>query len=176
VEVETAQAEITRRYLAAYGPATYQDLARWWSGGGMSTARKFIALLGKEVMAIEVEGTTAWVLAIDARELREFTPARSVRLVPAFDPYVVGASCHAEHLLPGVLRSRVYRPQGWISPVLLVNGRMAGVWSHEIKGSRVHVAIESFVNAPAWVRRGAREEAEQLAKFLGCKLEVKWKI
>ena len=101
---------------------------------------------------------------------------RSVRLLPGFDQYVVGASRHAEHLLPGgVLRSRIYRPQGWISPVLLVNGRMEGVWRHEIKGSRVEVSIEPFVKAPVWVRRAAGEEAERLASFLGGTLSLVWK-
>ena len=73
------------------------------------------------------------------------------------------------------LRHRIYRPQGWISPVLLVNGRMEGVWRHEIKGSCVEVAIEPFVNAPQWVRRAAAQEAERLAAFLGCSLKFAWK-
>jgi hypothetical protein len=107
-------------------------------------------------------------------KMRELTPKRSVRLLPAFDQYVVGASFHAEHLLPGDLRHRVFRPQGWISPVLLVNGRMEGVWRHEIKGNRVEVAIEPFVKAPFWVRRAAGQEAERLATFLGCTLSLTW--
>jgi hypothetical protein len=97
-----------------------------------------------------------------------------VRLLPGFDPYVVAASFHAERLLPGDFRSRVYRPQGWISPVLLVNGRMEGTWSHEIKGSRVEVAIEPLVKAPVWVRHAAGQEAERLAAFLGCTLKLVW--
>jgi hypothetical protein len=89
---------------------------------------------------------------------------------------VVGASWHAEHLLPrGDLRGRVYRPQGWISPVLLVNGRMEGTWRHEIKGSRVEVVIEPFAKAPVWVRRAAGQEAERLAAFLGGTLSLVWK-
>ncbi len=92
-----------------------------------------------------------------------------------FDQYVVGASYHADRLLPGDLRSRVYRPQGWISPVLLVNGRMEGTWRHEVKGSRVEVVIEPFVAAPAWVRRAAGQEAERLAAFLGGSLNLTWK-
>jgi len=107
------------------------------------------------------------MLAADRREASELTPIRSVRLLPAFDHYVVAASCHAEHLLPGNFRSRVYRQQGWISPVLLVDGSMQGVWRHEIKGRRVEVVIESFAKIPAWTRRGAAEEAERLAAFLG---------
>jgi hypothetical protein len=66
------------------------------------------------------------------------------------------------------------RPQGWISLVLLVNGRMQGVWRHEIKGSRVEVAIEPFIEIPRWVRRAAGQEAERLAAFLGLTLSVEF--
>jgi uncharacterized protein YcaQ len=176
VDPQAATVAVTRRFLAAYGPATHYDLARWWGGSsGISTARRWIASLGEEVSPVELEGERAWMLATHGRELRDLPPARSVRLLPGFDQYVVAASCHAAHLLPGDLRARVYRPQGWISPVLLVNGRMQGVWRHEIKGSRVKVVIEPFVNAPAWVRRAAAQEAERLAAFLGCALSLAWK-
>jgi hypothetical protein len=134
MDTPAATATVTRRFLAAYGPATYHDLARWWGGGSIVTARQWIAALGEEVSPVEVGGAQAWMLAADAREARGLPSQRSARLIPAFDQYVIGASRHAEHLLLGDLRSRVYRPQGWISPVLLVNGLMQGVWRHEIKG------------------------------------------
>lgn len=175
MDPQGATAAIARRFLAANGPATYHDLGRWWTGGGVSTARRWIASLGEEVSPVELDGVQAWMLAAHAREVRELPPSRSVRLLPGFDQYVVAASCHAEHLLPGDLRHRVYRPQGWISPVLLVNGRMEGTWRHEIKGSRVEVVIEPFVKAPVWVRRAAGQEAERLAAFLGCNLSLAWK-
>src|SRR5579884_2214698 len=120
MDPQLATAEVTRRFLGAYGPATNQDLARWWNGGGVSTARQWIAALGDEVSAVDVDGTKAWMLATAVREARDVSLERSVRLLPAFDQYVVGASAHAERLLPGELRARVYRPQGWLSPVLLV--------------------------------------------------------
>jgi uncharacterized protein YcaQ len=172
IDAQQATAEVTRRFLGAYGPATNQDLARWWNGGGVVTARQWIAALGEEVTPVDLEGAPAWMLTAHVRKLRELSPLKSVRLLPAFDQYVIGASYHAEHLLPGVLRSRVYRPQGWISPVLLVNGRMQGVWRHEIKGSRVEVEIEPFIKLPAWVRRAAGQEAELLAAFLNLTLSV----
>lgn len=175
VEPHTATADIARRYLSAYGPATYQDLARWW-GGGLTTARQWIASLGEEVSPVELDGTQAWMLAAHAKSVRGIQPGRSVRLLPGFDQYVIGASCHAGCLLPGDLRRRVFRPQGWISPVLLVNGRMQGTWRHQIRGSRVEVVIEPFVAAPRWVRRAAGEEAERLAAFFGGSLSVDWKI
>ena len=176
VDPQAAAAAITRRFLAAYGPATYHDLARWWGGNSsVSTARRWLASLGKEVSPVEVDGAQAWMLAGDAREVLELPTSRSVRLLPGFDQYVVAASHHAQRLLPGDFRSRVYRPQGWISPILLVNGLMQGAWRHEIKGSRVEVIIEPFVKAPVWVRRAAGQEAERLADFLGCTLSLTWK-
>jgi hypothetical protein len=175
VDLQTATATVTRRFLSTYGPATYQDLARWWIGSGVGTAREWIAALGEEVTSVEVDGTPAWMLAADARKLRDVDIPRSVRLLPAFDQYVVAASPHADSLLPGDWRGRVYRPQGWISPVLLVNGRMHGTWRHTIKGSRVDVEIRPFVKPPTWVSRAASMEAERLAQFLGGSLQLAWK-
>lgn len=172
---QAATGVITRRYLAAYGPATHRDLARWWNGGGVSIGRQWIAALGEEACTVDLEGTPAWMLSSQARELRELPSMRSVRLLPGFDQYVVAASCHVEHLLPGDLRSRIFRPQGWISPVLLVNGRMHGTWRYEIKGSRVDVVIQPFGSTPAWVRRAAGQETERLAAFLGGTLSLTWK-
>ncbi|HKW97348.1 MAG TPA: winged helix DNA-binding domain-containing protein [Bryobacteraceae bacterium] len=172
---QSATAAITRRYLAAYGPATYHDFARWWGGASVATARQWIASLGDEVAAVDLDGVEAWMLSADARKLRDLPSTRSVRLLPAFDHYVVAASRHAEHLLPGDLRGRIYRPQGWISPVLAVNGFMHGIWRHELKGSTVEITIEPFIKPQPWVRRAVAGEAERLAEFLGGKLSLVWK-
>jgi hypothetical protein len=171
---ETATASITRRFLSTYGPATHTDLARWWGGGGLTAARRWIAALGDEAAEVDLEGTRAWMLAADLRQLRDLPPIRSVRLLPAFDQYVIGASHHAAQLLPGDFRAKVYRQQGWISPVLLVNGRMHGVWRHEIKGSRLHVMIEPLARTPSWVRREAVGEARRLANWFERSLTIEW--
>ena len=49
-----------------------------------------------------------------------------VRLLPAFDQYVVAAPRDERAT---TAPERIYRPGGWFSPVLLVDGVMAGVWS-----------------------------------------------
>src|SRR5262249_52973994 len=122
-----------------------------------------------------IGGEKAWMLAEYIREVRELPPSQPVRLLPGFDPYVIGASRHAEHLLTGGSRLQVYRPQGWVSAVLLVNGRMLGTWRHEVRGCRIEVRIEPFTAVPGWVRRAAGQEAERLAEFLGGKLNLSWK-
>ena len=97
-----------------------------------------------------------------------------MNLLPAFDQYVIACTKEAANLLPGRYRQRVYRPQGWISPVLLVNGRMDGVWRHERKGARLEVTIEPFVDIPQRARKAAEREAADLGRFLGRDAEVTW--
>jgi winged helix DNA-binding protein len=170
---QKALAEVTRRFLAAYGPATREDYARWW-GTTPAEGGKLIAALGDAVAEVDVEGARAWMLSADVDGVERAAVERSVRLVPAFDQYVVGATLHAERVLPGDFADRIYRKQGWISAVVLVDGRMEGVWRHERKGARLAVEIEPFVKLPAWARRGVEEEAARLAAFLGGELELSW--
>ncbi|HEY3010430.1 MAG TPA: crosslink repair DNA glycosylase YcaQ family protein [Micromonosporaceae bacterium] len=66
--------------------------------------------------------------------------------------------------------SRVYRPQGWVSPALLANGRIVGTWRHVRRGRRLTLEIEPFGRPPARARAQLEAEAERLAEFLDCGL------
>jgi hypothetical protein len=163
-----------RRYLAAYGPATREEFARWFGTSSSAQAGRLIEGLGEEVASVEVEGVAAWMLAEHIQGAKEAEPAGVVRLLPAFDHYVVAAPRNREAVLPEALKGRVYRQQGWLSPVILVDGRMEGVWRHERKGARLVVWIDPFADQPGWVRRAAEEEGERLARFTGGELELNW--
>jgi uncharacterized protein YcaQ len=169
---DEALREVTRRFLAAYGPATAEDLGLWWGGFGPAPGRRMLAALGDEALEVEVDGQSGWMLARDLRAVASAEHEDSVRLLPAFDPWVAGASRKADALCDPRHRSRVYRPQGWFSPVLLVNGRMAGTWKHARKGRRLVVEIEPFGRLPTWVRPAVDSEAERLAAFLGGELAL----
>lgn len=172
MEPGEALAEVARRFLGAYGPATREDFARWWAGLSPARSAKLLAGVAVEV---ELAGARAWVLPEHAGELDEAAePGRTVRLLPAFDPWVVGATLHAEQLMTAPERDRVYRPQGWLSPVVLVQGSITGVWRHERKGRRLVVAVEPFRKLPAWAKTAVEDEAVSLAAFLGGELELSW--
>jgi hypothetical protein len=112
------------------------------------------------------------MLATDAAEAATLPPVDGVHLLPAFDQYVVAATLQAEHFTTGPHRDRIYRPQGWLSPVLLVDGAMAGIWRHERRGRRLAVEVEPFGRLPAARRRAVESEAERLAAFLGGELSL----
>ena len=171
---ESALREVTRRFLAANGPATRGDYARWWGVTPAKAGRRILDL-GDESESVEVDGEPRFMLAGASAETAACAPAGVVRLVPAFDQYVVGATLHAGSLLPSEdLRARVYRAQGWLSPVLLVDGRMEGLWRFERKGRRIAIAIEPFRPQGAEVRAAAEAEAERIASFLGGEMRLEW--
>ena len=170
---DEAMATITRRFLAVNGPADRDDYARWFAISP-AQAGKHIAALGDDVAEVGVDGTPMWLLAADVKAATACKPAHAVRLLPAFDQYVVASTRQADNLLPGPLRARVYRPQGWLSPVLLVDGQMAGVWKHERKGARLSVTIEPFTKLPKWATKAGEAEAASLGQFLGAEPEVTW--
>lgn len=61
-----ALVDAARRYLAGYGPATMDGLARWW-GGSTARARRLLTARGDEVVPVDVDGTRAWLLALAGR-------------------------------------------------------------------------------------------------------------
>jgi hypothetical protein len=173
VHPDDALRQVTRRFLAAYSPATRDDYARRW-GTSPADALRRIKERVQAVAQVEVEGAPGWMRAEHVEEAVKATPSRSVRLLPAFDPYVIGSTRHVTSLLPGPFKDRVHRSQGWVSRVLLVDGRMDGVWRHDRKGSRLEVRIEPLVKLLTWARRAAEDEAQRLAQFLGDTLELSW--
>jgi uncharacterized protein YcaQ len=167
VDPSDALREITRWFLAAYAPATPEDLARWWLGPPAPTrGAKMIAALGDDAVEVDVDGRRAWVLSADLPELLATEPQNVARLLPAFDPWVIGSGRYAP-LLDPAHAGRVFRPQGWISPVVLVNGTITGVWKHERDGS---VRVEPFGRLPKWAGTEIGEWSASLAEFLAQRL------
>jgi len=169
-----AMAAVVRRHLAAYGPASRETFARWFGMSSAAQAGKLIAALGDEVAAVSVDGWEGWMLRDDVAAAGSSAPTGVVSLLPAFDGYVVAAPRDETPVLAAAHRDRVYRRQGWLSPVLLVDGRIAGVWSHERKGGFLGVTIEPFGPVEDVVREGADREARRLAEYFGDELRLVW--
>jgi len=171
-----ALAGVLRRYLAVYGPAAREDFARWFGIRSAAEAGRALKGLGEEVSAVTIAGDNAgWMLRDDVAAAAAARPRGTVALLPGFDQYVVAAARGDSPVLAAEHKARVYRPQGWLSPVLLADGRIEGVWRHERKGRRLALQIEPFGDPGEAVRAGAASEAARLATYLGAEeLDVSW--
>ena len=163
---EQAEGILLRTYLRAFGPATAADFAMW-AGITLADAREIWAREGEDIAPVNVQGWEAAVLRTDLDELAGAEFERPlIRLLPYFDSFLLGHK-EREHLLAMQYRLKVYRAQGWIAPVVLVDGRVTAVWEHAREGNRLRVKVTKFGSISRRVTAGIREEARDLGRFLG---------
>jgi len=125
-----------------------------------------------ELMEVAIEGKKATILREDYEQISHGNLYEPVlRLLPGFDPYLLA---HAEknHLVDAAFYKRVYRNQGWISPVVLLNGRIIGIWSSTRKGKRIALTVELFQRKSRIINSAIAEEAASLGHFLEMEVQV----
>jgi hypothetical protein len=151
-------------YLRAYGPATFDGLAAWLGGAvDKRRLRAWFRGLGDRLVEVEIDGNPAHVLAEDLDELASARPTGAVRLLPAFDQYVLGPGTEDRLVIPTGRRAAVSRQSGWISPVVLVDGVVGGTW----KLDREALRIAWFDEAGRPPREALDAEVQRLAPLLG---------
>ena len=161
---EDAARVVVPAYLAAYGPATPTALDQWLLRGATpkATLRRWFADLGDAVTPVDVEGTEAFVRSEDLAKLASIRPTGAVRLLPAFDQYVLGPGTGDPHLVPQAHRSSVSRAGGWIAPVVISRGRVVGTWA--TNDDRLRVDLMPGEEPPA--RAALDAEAARLRAVL----------
>jgi len=166
-----AKSALLRKYLRSYGPATVHDFAHW-SGMPMGESRKIYADLKDELVEVMVNGETFAILQDDFATLTSPARARGdVKLLPLFDPYLL-AHAEKDHLIEALHYKRVYRNQGWISAVILLDGKIVGTWMYSFERNKMIVEVQPFKKFPKSVRTSVEQEAENLATFFGKEAEI----
>lgn len=167
---QTALAEVVKRYLHAYGPATPQHFAQWL-GAPRRWATELFDSLSSELQQVEVDGTLVWLAAGDTTV--PGTAPQCVRLLPYFDAYTVG--CQPRELLfPGRAAERALTPSGQAGnfPVLLIDGTVAGVWHQRRSGRKLDITVEPFDQLTAMQRRELDDQVERIGEFLDGKPQL----
>ncbi|MEV6773444.1 winged helix DNA-binding domain-containing protein [Nocardia sp. NPDC051030] len=161
---DDAAAVLIPAYLGVYGPATPDIFDTWLTRNFLrkATVRRWFSNLGDRLTEVEVEGRSGFILTEHADELAATKPVASVNLLGPFDQYVLGPGTGDTALLPAEHRSKVSRAAGWISPLVLVNGRIAGTWESSGEG----LAVSMFDGVPAPMAK-LKREAQHVARALG---------
>lgn len=169
-----AQAELVRRYLGTYGPATLVDVA-WWTGWTRGETRRALAAIAAVEVDLE-QGGRGWVLADDAEPVGG-SPAGSgagrhgpeaaaaepwVALLPALDSTTMGWQQRDFFLAPH--RARLFDRNGNAGPTIWVDGRVVGGWAQRRSGE---VRVELLEDVGAEIREAIDAKAAALAGWLG---------
>ena len=133
------ETELARRYLVAHAPASPDDFAAW-SGLGTRAARQAFEELAPE-LARAPGGT------LRPRARRPAMPRDVVRLIPAFDPYLLGWRDRS-FAVPARYAKEVNRGGGWVRGVALVDGRAVATWTIDRGGAGARVRLRPFGRLP----------------------------
>ena len=164
---ERAEEELLLKYLKAFGPATVTDFALWM-GLYVRDAKEIWSRVVERIAQVDVEGWKAGILQSDLPELeKKKIDQPVVRILPFFDSFVLGHKSHL-NIVDERNKKKIYRAQGWVSPVLLTDGRAQGVWSHVKRKDELEVSVTPFSTLAPNVLSQLREEASNLGRFLGC--------
>ena len=165
LDPEAALVEMGRRYLRAYGPATKNDFARWW-GNWPGIGKAAWVGMKDEVVPVSVEGQRADILAADLDTITSMAPVSGVQLLPGFDPYLMGHSSR-DHLFDAQYRWRVSRIAGWISPVVLQDGRVVATWTPQGAKTTLVITLSPFRKLAVPTMKQVSVRAQEIAAALG---------
>ncbi|HLW97800.1 MAG TPA: winged helix DNA-binding domain-containing protein [Candidatus Acidoferrales bacterium] len=172
MDVQKAQHILIDRYFSSYGPATPRDFSKW-SGITMRELKPVWDSMADELAEISVAGQTAWLQTSRVKHVTEAESSDSIlRLLPSFDPYLL-AHASKKHLVVDEHYKRIFRQAGWITPVVLLNGRVAGIWETRRSSSGISVVVELFEKFSKPLLAQLEEEAASLGKFLEAPVHLK---
>lgn len=176
VDPADALAELVRRYLAAYGPASVADVQRWAGltrlaavadRAGLVEVRHTDGPRGRERVLLDVP---------DAPRPDPDSPV-PVRLLPDFDDVLLGHDDRTR-IVPADVRPALASRNGMPPATVLVDGTVAGTWALRRErpprtGGPAHPrperAVLTVTPLRAWSRAERTEvlaEAERVARFV----------
>jgi uncharacterized protein YcaQ len=158
-----ALAELARRYLRAFGPATDRDFARW-AGLGLGDLRRGLAAISSELTEERV-GDEVLLSLTSARP--RLPAAGQLRLLGAFDTYVLGYASRDFAVAPGHGKGINTRGGGMIEPVIVRDGEVLGTWRMRRKGKRIEAELDPFDELESGDISAIEGELEDIARFEG---------
>jgi DNA glycosylase AlkZ-like len=158
---EEGAKRIVERHLAAFGPATQQDLLRF-AGVRVGDLRPGLEHL--ELRAYRDERGRK-LLDLPRAPLPDGETPAPIRFLPKWDSSILAyAPPERTRILPEKFRSTVIRKNGDVLPTVLVDGFVAATWNIDRKRG---LEIEPLRRLTKAERAEIDEEGERLVEFFG---------
>jgi Winged helix DNA-binding domain len=165
---DEALAELARRYLGGYGPATRADFAAW-SGLPATETRRAWELIAAETAEVSVTNTTGVTSVVDVVGVvgvADDGPPPAPRLLGHFDPLLMGYR-DRDLVLDPAHTKRIQAGGGFVQPTVLADGRVAGTWRLDRHARQARVVVEPFTGLTADTADELAAEATDVGRFLG---------
>jgi hypothetical protein len=159
---EAALAELSRRYLGAFGPASERDFA-YWSGLALGEVRTGLGQISAEIEESDLGGETLLTLKKGRRRL---PPPGVVRMLGAFDTYMLGYRDRGFAVTAAEDAAVIKEGGGgWIWPVIVQDGTVIGGWRSKRSKGGLEVELRPLRRFDDTVRTAIEAEIEDIARF-----------
>jgi len=119
-----------------------------------------------DLLEIDYNGQKTWLYRGDLERFLSPATVEGIRFLPPHDPYLTLRD-RETLVTEKTFHPRIWRHAG--SPgVLLVDGRVAGIWRHRKKGNRLNITIENFTPLSKTIRSQVEAEAATVTSFWNC--------
>jgi hypothetical protein len=158
---EEALGELTQRYFASHGPATLRDYV-WWSGLTAGDAKRGIEMIEVGLDRRVLNDRIYW----SAPAGRAVAMTKGAILLPNYDEYLVAYRDRGDVI--GTSRRTAAGPRGSdvFANSLIVEGRLAGIWTKTAGRRALAVDIVSFRRLTPAGRRAVAAAAERYGRFM----------
>lgn len=171
--LDDARAHVARRYLAAFGPATVEDLAAYVGRGrgGLARWRHAIESLGDEVVRLrDVDGRDLVDIHDGPRPPAETTAPP--RLLARWDSVLLSHSARARgRIIDDVGRAAAFTKNADVRPTFLIDGMVAGTWSLARGDRSAALVLTPFRRLGATVGDELVAEAERVLAVIAPDVE-----
>ncbi|MDQ2690199.1 MAG: winged helix DNA-binding domain-containing protein, partial [Chloroflexota bacterium] len=163
-----ARVHLARRYLAAFGPASVDDLAAYVGRGkgGIGPWRQAVASLAGETLELGDEaGRTLYDMA-DAPRPPEDAPAPS-RLLARWDSLLLShGPKHRDRVIADEHRSAVFSKNADVLPTFLIDGFVAGTWELARSEGSASITLRPFTRLRRPEAAALEAEADRVLSLL----------
>lgn len=165
IDIAEARRQVTHRYLAAFGPASVDDLAAY-VGRGKGVWREAIAALGDEVIELRDEGRRTLYDVESGPRPDPDTPAPP-RLLARWDSLLLShAPRHRDRVIADADRSAVFTKNADVLPTFLLDGFVAGTWDLTRRDDRAEVRLNPLRPMKRADRDALHAEAERVLELI----------
>jgi Winged helix DNA-binding domain len=162
---EEAITELAKRYFNSHSPATLQDF-QWWSGLPMGDIRKGIEAIKNDFISEKINNQIYYFNA----DNKAFKSTESIHFLPTFDEFMVSYKDRSDSIEPH-LKEIAMTSNGIFKPIIVVNGRVIGIWKRTIKKDKLMIEPQFFKDYRPLEKDIMLKEMKRFGAFNGLSIE-----
>jgi hypothetical protein len=158
---DEALAELVLRYFQSHGPATVNDFV-WWSGLTVTDGRTGLEALSGKLVSETMDGKEYWQMPTSPAQ----PPTSPIaHLLPNYDECLASYRDRSASV-SGSEAEQIYSDRASFPHLVVINGRLAGMWKRTQTAKRVSVEFQLFRTLSDMEHQALGHAVERYGQFL----------